>query len=226
MTSEHLPDLDPPVDPRRRWLRILGILNACEWAGISPVATPTLHAIAYLADALSPVWRLEPMDAAVLKRSSGPYYPELQMDVDRLVGMGVVIVSSLSFSEEKSDDIAAYLAPTFKLNAEFSERILIGLREMPDELDVLRFLEQVVQAYSRLSDAQMKVAMNEDATYGDPATETGDVVDLGEWVRSTSTATANATERLNDVATEPLTAAETIDLYVDHIIHRVTHARD
>jgi hypothetical protein len=222
VTPEHVLDRHSPVDSRRRWLRIIGIIDACEWAGLTPVATPMLHTIAYLADALSPVWSLDPMDATVLKRSAGPYYPELQQDVDRLIGIGVLQVAALIVSTSEQGELG--LNPKFKLNPTFGPRILSALKDMPDESDVLRFLSQVVQAYSRLSDDQMTVAMTQDATYGDPTIETGEVIDLGEWVAAGSTTSARAAERLNDVADEPLEPAETIELYVDHIIRRVVHA--
>lgn len=222
MTAEHMLVTHAPVDSRRRWLRIIAIIDACEWAGLTPVTTPMLHSLVYLADALSPTWSLDPMDASVLKLSAGPYYPELQKDVDQLIGIGVLEVAALTASARLPGDLR--VSPEFTLNATFAPRILSALKEMADESCVLRFLNQVVQAYSRLSDEQMSVAMTQDATYGDPAIDIGEVIDLGQWVASSNTSSARAAKCMSHAANARLEPAETVELYIDHIIRRVTHA--
>jgi hypothetical protein len=70
-------------------------MEALERTGGTPIDTRTLHAFAFFANVLSPLWDLEPLDGSILKDQHGPYYPALQRELDALVGDGLVTVVSL-----------------------------------------------------------------------------------------------------------------------------------
>lgn len=221
MNSDHTPSLLEPADQSRRWLRILSILDACRWVGLTPITTSSLHVIAYLSEVLAPAWMLEPLDGKVLKQSTAPYYPTLQQDIDRLIGMGLVRVDDLKIG--RNDDDIPILLPKISLIEERVEPILTVLSELPGEEFVLDFLREVVQAFSRLSDEQVPSSMSEDATYGSPAVDTGQVIDLGEWLSAEETATSYTVGRIRQLAGDGMNPAEIIDIYVNHIVYRVNH---
>ena len=77
--------------------RVLLLLDAAEQVGIAPLPSARLHAFAYLADVLSPVWDLVPFDGKVYKSEGGPHYPDLQDELDCLVVLGLVQVSNLRY---------------------------------------------------------------------------------------------------------------------------------
>src|SRR5712692_8501575 len=81
----------------RQRIRVIQLLEAAERAGITPIPARRLHAYAYLADVLSPVWDLQPFDGKVLKVKHGPHYPDLQRELDRLVVLGLVSASRLRY---------------------------------------------------------------------------------------------------------------------------------
>ena len=58
---------------RRFWL--LALLIGVEKAGRSPIEIKHLHSLAYLANALSPCYGIESLDATILKERRGPLYP-------------------------------------------------------------------------------------------------------------------------------------------------------
>lgn len=221
MNIDHTPSLLEPADQSRRWLRILSILDACRWVGLTPITTSSLHVIAYLSEVLAPVWMLEPLDGKVLKQSTAPYYPTLQQDIDRLIGMGLVQVDDLKIERNNGD--IPIIKPKISLMVERVEPILTVLRELPGEEFVLDFLREVVQAFSRLSDEQVPTSMSEDATYGSPTVDTGQVIDLGEWRSATETATSHTGDRIRRLVGNEMNPAEIIDLYVNHIVYRVNH---
>ena len=68
--SPRLSDFD--IEILRRRTRVILLLNAAERAGVAPLSTARLHAFAFLADVLSPVWHLPVFDAAILKIVGGP----------------------------------------------------------------------------------------------------------------------------------------------------------
>lgn len=221
MYSSHTPSRVEHVDQNRRWVRILSILDACRWVGLTPIATGSIHVIAYLSEILAPVWGLEPLDGKILKQSTAPYYPTLQQDIDRLIGMGLVRVDDLKIGH--SDDGTPILLPKVSLVGQFAEPVLKALRDLPGEEVALDFLCEVVQAFSRLSDEQVPASMNEDATYGSPAVDTGQVIDLGEWISAEETATSYTADKILNLADGGKNPAEVIDIYLNHIIYRVNH---
>src|SRR5262245_45144880 len=98
MTSQLL-----PVELQRteRQLRLVAILDTCPSVGLSPTSVTTVHTIAYLADALAPVWHLPILDGQMLKRRQHLFFPTLQRDLDLLVGHGVVHVSRVRYLQNE-----------------------------------------------------------------------------------------------------------------------------
>src|SRR5208337_5409069 len=80
----------------KKQVRLTVLLDAAEEAGLAPMPVLRLHAFAYLANVLAPVWELPPLEGKVLKRRGGPFYPTLQHDLDRLIGLGVAIIFGVS----------------------------------------------------------------------------------------------------------------------------------
>lgn len=221
MNSGHAPSLLRLIDQRRRWVRILSILEACHWVGLTPIMANSLHVIAYLSEVLAPIWKLQPMDGKVLKQTTAPYYPILQQDIDRLIGMGLIRVDELQVT--RVNDRSSVLMLKLSLESERVNPILTELRELPGEKTVLDFLREVVQAFSRLPDEQVFYSMNEDATYGNHAVDTGQVIDLGEWLRSEETPTSQAANQIRKLSGDGMNPAEIIDVYVNYIASRVNH---
>ncbi|WP_162274701.1 hypothetical protein [Verrucomicrobium sp. GAS474] len=182
--------------------------------------------IAYLSEALAPIWGLEPMEGRVLKQSTAPYYPMLQQDVDHLIGMGLIQVDDLQILRiDHNGDESLVLVPKIRLDLQRTEEILEALRDLPGEKRTLNFFHEVVQAFSRLSDEQAPDSMSEDATYGNPAVDAGQVIDLGEWLNAEETPTSHTADRIRRLSSEESNPAEIIDMYVNHIAYRMGHGR-
>ena len=119
--------------------RLILMLVALERAGVSPVEIHQLHAFAFFANVLSPLWNLEPLRGSVLKRKTGPFYKELQDALDELVGLGLVECVELDYRE--IDEDKSRLAATFRIVRRRVEAFLSTLRFFPDELQIERYLE-------------------------------------------------------------------------------------
>ena len=94
--------------------RVLLLLDAAERVSITPMASAHLHAFAYLADVLSPVWELQPFDGKIYKSEGGPHYPDLQEELDSLVVMGLIEVRDLHYQIRA--DNGARIAGSYGLN--------------------------------------------------------------------------------------------------------------
>ena len=98
----------------RRRARLLLLLDAVERAGITPIASGKLHAFAYLADVLSPVWDLIPFDGKIYKSEGEPHYPDLQVELDHMVALGLLLISDLRYVER--GDTGARIDGYYSLN--------------------------------------------------------------------------------------------------------------
>ena len=158
-----------------RQLRILAILTASEELGLVPLPVDALHAIAYFTDALAPVWNIPVIDGRILKRHR-PYYPALQADLDRLVGLGVTVIEDVHYAQ--AEDESWRLAGSYRLNHSFADPILVCAESMAQQAQGLRFVREVVFATSGLGVSGVSEASAVDATYSDPLIDIGGMIDV------------------------------------------------
>ena len=92
-----------------------------------------IHALAYLSNALAPIWNLLPFDGKLLKRQRGPYYPALQWDLERLVAQGLVRVSGLRYVKDAS---RWRIDADYSLNMKFAHSVLVTAERVGFELDL------------------------------------------------------------------------------------------
>ncbi len=185
LTSERYEDETAAL---RRCVRLVVLLYSAEGAGLTPLAILRLHTLAYLSNVLAPVWDMPPLDGKVLKRSGGPFYPALQRDLDRLVGMGVVIISGLGHVQD--EDGRWRLEGSYRLNQPFANPIVETLVHFEDERRVVAFVQELAFALSALGDEELDIAMKQDATYSDSLVGVGNVVDFDEWQKKNYAANA------------------------------------
>jgi len=172
----------------RQRARVIQLLDAAERVGIAPLRAGRLHAFAYLADVLSPVWHLPAFEGKILKIEGGPHYPELQREIDRLVVMGIIKVSEISYIPRP--DEGARIDGLYSLNLDSPKLpgILsaLGARELVDALDPLdaevhAFLVDLAGALASVPDDEIDTAATVDATYADERIHVSNVIDFGKW---------------------------------------------
>lgn len=203
----------------RRRVRLLVLLNAAEGAGLVPLPILRLHSFAYLSNVLAPVWEMPVLDGKVLKRRGGPFYPSLQQDLDRLVGIGLVTVTNLG--HVRGDDGRWRLEGAYRLNRAFAQEALTFLSGFDDERRLGTFIQELAYAISALSDDDLDLAASEDAAYCDPLVSEGNVVDFGEWrLTNYSARAAQYFEGLIPGGGKA-TPGEKLHLYARHLSRRI-----
>lgn len=205
----------------RRKVRLVMLLDAAEAAGLAPIRILRLHTFAYLSNVLAPVWDMPILNGAVLKRSGGPFYPDLQHDLDRLVGTGVASISGMSHVQDEAKRWR--LEGSYRLRRSLAEPILKALESFPDERRLNTFIGELGYALSSLSDDELDQAVSEDATYSDPMTANDNVIDFSEWRERNYS--ANAAERFDSFIQGGVTPGEKIHLYVRHLHRRIHGGR-
>ncbi len=160
-----------------RWAWMLLLLDASERAGLTPIDTPRLHRLAYFANCLAPVYDLPVADGKIMKFVRGPYYPDFQWDIDRLVAMGLMSLRTF----EPFEDVhgwwfsASYVVPPTAL-----EHIPF-IRESPRLARIHDFQVELASAFADMPDEVQMTSGERDATYADPTVPEGALIDFAEW---------------------------------------------
>lgn len=206
-----------------RQVRLIVLLEAARSAGLTPIDVTRLHTLAYLSNVLSQVWDLRPMDAKILKRRGGPFYPAMQTDLDRLIGMGLVLLGRIGHRQD--EDGRWCLEGEYRLNSPMAKPVLEALRRSGTEARTLKYVSEIALALAGLDEGEIDQVVSEDATYADPKFSPGNVVDFGEWQRwQERNYSANASLRFEDLlpSGREATKGEQLHLYVRHL-HRRMH---
>ena len=203
-------------DALRRQVRLLMLLDGSELAGVAPIRLRRLHTYAYLSNVLAPVWKTRVFDGRLLKRRGGPFYPALQHDLDRLVGLGLAQITDLGHVLD--EDNQWRLDGAYTLNYELAGEALKVINEFPQELEIRSFLLEMAYAVSALSDSEFDLLPSEDPTYSDSNVGYENVIDFDEWRNQNYS--ANVTRHFASVSGQA-TPSELLHLYVRHLHRRL-----
>ncbi|HEV2598453.1 hypothetical protein [Sphingopyxis sp.] len=176
-------------------VRLVQLLIAAENAALAPISIDKLHAFAFLADVLSPVWGLRPFEDRIGRTGRPPYYPDLQAQLDLLVGMGLVEPSELAYRIEGDGEqrIARFFASyALRIGSEYLTNIEAGLANDPQSTKEQIFLDALAEALASLPDDEIAKAASMDLVYQRSGPDTEDYVDLDRRAGPSRTAQAIA----------------------------------
>lgn len=213
----------------RRRARVLLLLDAAERAGVAPLSTDRLHAFAFLADVLSPVWQLRSGERFVVKDSGGPFYPQLQREMDRLVVGGLLEVRDISYTDRPRGGarITGLYALRFK-----SEHLSTALEKLgargpkaaidPADSQLHSFLVELAGALARLPDDEIERAAAADVTFSDRAIDNANLIyfETGKERTNRSVETAQRFEKFIPDGAR-LSPGEKLYLYATYLGRRV-----
>jgi hypothetical protein len=217
---DRMPDEPMNIDRIRRYVRVIAILDASNRAGLAPVPVANVHLLAYLVDALSPVWGLRILDAQLLRRGEGPISTSLQSDIDRLVGMGIVRAASVGHLRDSSGTWR--LQADYQVNERFTSPILEVASSFPAQARELSLVDEVVLTAGTIGRASLIEASQADAAYSDLLVDIGGLVDLdsfGDRVNRTAQVALRFGQLLE--ARANLSNGEMTHLYLRELENRV-----
>lgn len=198
-----------------RRARLLQMLSALERTGGVAVSIDALNAFAYFANVLSPLWDIDPIEGSVLKEGT-PRFPSLGLELDQLVGEGLVKVASLAVASPPNSE-AAFVA-SFRIERERAAPMLEIIRALPDERSTEGFLLELASAFLEIRPDRQDDAAAMDAAYSNPKVSTGRIVDFAEWVSPTKgNASWNVAQSFQRYVTEKVTLsrAEKLVMYMN-----------
>src|SRR6266571_3269728 len=175
-------------DIMRQRSRVIQLLDAAERVGISPLRAGRLHAFAYLADVLSPVWHLPAFDGKILKIEGGPHYPDLQREIDRLVVLGILKVAEITYISRPDEGARIDGLYSLNLHSPKLSPILAALGALsseqaldPRDWEVQAFFVDLAGALATVPDDELGMSATMDATYADERFDHSNVIDFGSW---------------------------------------------
>lgn len=177
MSTPHPETAAPGKSDLERWAWIVLLLDAVEQAGLAPVEADRFHNLAYFANCLAPVYDLPVSDGKIMKNRRGPFYPDLQWDLDRLVVMGAVTMRSFDPFRDRNGwwFRASYVLPSR------SSELVESIRQSPRLARIHNFQVELAFAFADLPDEVKNTTADRDANYADPTVLNGDLIDFAEW---------------------------------------------
>jgi len=152
------------------------LLDAADYAVLSPITTGRFHALAYLADVLSPIYSFTSLSSVILKRRIGPYFPELQWELDRLIGLGLVEVTEYRPVVEVEK---AYLDASYCLRRVEADSLLKVVYEDRQFLALRDYFRELASALGAVSEDDLDAATQSDVTW--ETAHSGTVIDYAQW---------------------------------------------
>ncbi|MDW9558340.1 hypothetical protein GOA72_28130 [Sinorhizobium meliloti] len=201
--------------------RLLQLMAALEIAGVTPIPNRDLHAFAYLANVLSPLWEVEALEGSVLKDRNGPRSSALEHELDLSIGQGLIKIDSLMPDPENPSRLDA----TYYLNGTAARPVLEEINSLPDETLVSSFLNELAFAFAEIMPEKRDDAAQQDAAWSNPSIASGRIIDFGEFVeQSRGNPTYNVAQEFQRFAPDgiQLNRAEKLLMYV-RLLKRRAH---
>lgn len=191
------------------------LIHSSQLAGISPLPNSIFHSLAFYSNTLSKVFGIEALDGKILKLKTGPYYPDLQKQLDYLICAGLIEVIFDSGNEKRV---------SYTIKQEASKKIIEQYNTI-DEDGVFEFIKDVVIAFSELDNYQISKSNKIDATYADNTIGYGSVIDFEEW--NDYNPTFNVIDFFeNHNSSFYLTKTIKIKLYIRQLLHYLHSDKD
>lgn len=128
----------------RMWLLVL--LDGAERIGVAPLSVERLHRLVYLANAMAPIYDLLTPDGYLLKYKRGPFFPEVQWDIDRLCVQGLGRADNL---QTKHDELGWWFDAGYSLTRQGMAAVDYAM-QLEEIGRKAAFLREVVRAFAGL----------------------------------------------------------------------------
>jgi hypothetical protein len=177
----------------RRRVNLLLLLDAAEQADLTPLPSQQLHRMAFLANGLSPIYDVPIVDGEILKYRRGPFYSDLQWDVDRLVFMGFAEISNI---RHERDEHGWWFFADYALSQKGIGTVEQVIAAITSARERHAFYLEVAGAYSTLRQEGRDDAALEDANFRNEDALLDFVIDFSEPETNFSAQAANGFSRL------------------------------
>lgn len=143
--------------------------------GLTPITTPQLHVILYLANTLAGLFGVTRVRGRVLKRGAYPFFPDVQREVDQLAFCGVLQIENVDFGSK------GHMSAQYKIGPQGKSISQALTSHLPEAMRTANLMRELVCAcFGRFLVDSSDIG-KVDANYGDSNILEGEVVDFSEW---------------------------------------------
>jgi hypothetical protein len=210
---QHLPeagDVDTVQIRARTW--VLMAVDACDRAGLIPMAKTRFHRVIFLSNCLAELYQATPPAKRVLKYKRGPFYPDVQWQIDRLSAMGLIGVNNLSIEKDRHGPWMEADYSITKAGIDLSHAI----RKTFVGYSTGLYIDELVFAFARLGERRLDEVALSELNYAAPGIAEGALITFEEGKSNLALRKATDFER---VAPEVLRNGirEKLQLYLRYI---------
>ena len=173
-SPQHLKPDEPEINPAQVQARVwvLVAIDACDRAGLLPIGKTRLHRMFFLSNFLAELYQATPPAKRVLKYKRGPFYPDVQWQLDRLSAMGLVRVSNLLVAK---DDHGPWMEADYSITSAGIETINI-IRDTPLGKSTGIYVDELVFAFGRLGERRLDDIALSELNYAAPGVADGALI--------------------------------------------------
>lgn len=203
-------ELNAALIRARTW--VLLSIDACDRAGLTPIPKIRFHRLIFLSNCLAELFQTTPPAKRVLKYKRGPFYPDVQWQLDRLTAMGLVDIRNLSIRE---DSHGPWMEADY-LIAKTGVAMVEKIRATPLGRSTSAYIDELVFAFARLHERRLDQVAFHELNYAAPGIAQGALITFEDAESNMAMRKTNEFERL---APEILTARlrEKVQLYLRYI---------
>jgi hypothetical protein len=128
----------------RLW--VLLAMDACDRGGISPIPKDRFHRLIFLSNCLAQVFGADPPAKRIIKYKRGPFYPDIQWQIDRLVTMQWVDLHGLLLEQ---DQYGAWLDADYQISGQ-GIKIAETFSRTPLGQSTAAYIDELVFGFARL----------------------------------------------------------------------------
>ena len=154
----------------RTW--VLLALDACDRAGLSPVSKVRFHRLIFLSNCLAEIFGTSPPAKRIVKYKRGPYYPDVQWQLDRLTAMGLIDISDLSV---EADSHGPWMEGNYRI-ASGGIEVVRKVKNSPLGESTATYIDELVFAFARLSTRNVDQVALKELNYAAPGIALGALI--------------------------------------------------
>jgi hypothetical protein len=191
---------------------VLLAIDACDRAGLLPISKTRLHRMIFLSNCLAELYQTTPPAKRVLKYKRGPFYPDVQWQLDRLNAMGLLNVSNLLVAK---DEHGPWMEADYSITEAGIDTTNI-IRETPLGKSTGNYVDELVFAFGRLGERGLDDLAFSELNYAAPGVAVGALITFED---ASSNLALMKTQDFERAAPEALTnrIREKLQLYLRYI---------
>lgn len=198
----------------RAWL--ISLIGLANRAGLNPITKRQIHSLVFLANCLAPIYGEAAIESRVIKYSHGPFYPDAQWDLDRMVAQGIIEIEDVKYSDTDGE---WWMEADYRITKR-GEEVNRHALEAPMLTRAHKFLVELVNAFVSLDRTALESAVLQDAIYRTPGKKMWAALVFEDKKDNYAVITAETFSSLLPVNTT-LSPKERIDLYLRYLGHLV-----